>query len=75
MIPLNLLRGGRKADYIVTGNWAEKAYKEAKLVGGENVRVEVAVSVPEGVYGVYAGVSSRELHEAMSERPAPSSKI
>ena len=39
MIPLNLLRGGRKADYIVTGNWAEKAYKEAKLVGGENVRV------------------------------------
>ena len=40
MIPLNLLRGGRKADYIVTGNWAEKAYKEAKLVGGEdNVRL------------------------------------
>jgi len=39
MIPLNLMRGGRKADYIVTGNWAEKAYKEAKLVGGDNVRV------------------------------------
>lgn len=39
MIPLNLLRGGRKADYIVTGNWAEKAYKEAKLVGGDNVRI------------------------------------
>ncbi|MBL0311645.1 MAG: 3-phosphoserine/phosphohydroxythreonine transaminase [Holophagaceae bacterium] len=39
MIPLNLLRNGRKADYIVTGNWAEKAYKEAKLVGGDNVRL------------------------------------
>ncbi|MDP1830441.1 MAG: 3-phosphoserine/phosphohydroxythreonine transaminase [Geothrix sp.] len=39
MIPLNLLRGGRKADYIVTGNWAEKATKEARLVGGDNVRV------------------------------------
>ena len=40
MIPLNLLRNGRKADYIVTGNWAEKAYKEAVLVGGEdNVRL------------------------------------
>ena len=39
MIPLNLMRGGRKADYILTGNWAEKAYKEAKLVGGDNVRV------------------------------------
>lgn len=35
MIPLNLLRAGQKADYLVTGNWAEKAYKEAKLVGGE----------------------------------------
>jgi phosphoserine aminotransferase len=40
MIPLNLLRAGRKADYIVTGNWAEKAYKEAALVGGEdNVKI------------------------------------
>ena len=39
MIPLNLLRNGRKADYIVTGNWAEKAYKEAKLVGGDDVRL------------------------------------
>ncbi len=39
MIPMNLLRGGRKADYILTGNWAEKAYKEAKLVGGDNIRV------------------------------------
>ncbi|MDP2877758.1 MAG: 3-phosphoserine/phosphohydroxythreonine transaminase, partial [Holophaga sp.] len=38
MIPLNLLRKGRKADYITTGNWAEKAYKEAKLVAGDNVR-------------------------------------
>lgn len=39
MIPLNLLRNGRTADYILTGNWAEKAYKEAKLVAGDRVRV------------------------------------
>ncbi|MBN1939479.1 MAG: 3-phosphoserine/phosphohydroxythreonine transaminase [Candidatus Aminicenantes bacterium] len=38
MIPLNLLQSGRKADYVLTGNWAEKAFKEAKLVGGDNVR-------------------------------------
>lgn len=38
MIPMNLLRKGRKADYITTGNWAEKAFKEAKLVAGDNVR-------------------------------------
>ncbi|HLO69157.1 MAG TPA: 3-phosphoserine/phosphohydroxythreonine transaminase [Holophaga sp.] len=43
MIPLNWLRGEHKADYIVTGNWAEKAYKEAKLVGGEE-RVRLAGS-------------------------------
>ncbi len=38
MIPLNLLRGTRKADFITTGNWAEKAFEESKLVGGDRVR-------------------------------------
>lgn len=38
MIPMNLLRGDRKADFITTGNWAEKAFKEAKLVAGDRVR-------------------------------------
>jgi len=39
MLPMNLLHSGRKADYIITGQWAEKAYKEAKLVAGDAVRV------------------------------------
>ena len=40
MIPLNLLQGNdRKADYILTGNWAEKAYKEAQIIAGDRVRV------------------------------------
>ena len=38
MVPLNLLRKRGKADYITTGNWAEKAYKEARLVAGDRVR-------------------------------------
>lgn len=33
MIPLNLLSENECADYIVTGEWAEKAYKEAVNVG------------------------------------------
>ena len=33
MIPMNLLHPGRVADYIVTGNWSKKAYKEAKKFG------------------------------------------
>jgi len=33
MIPLNLLRNSKKADYVVTGTWAKKAYKEATKFG------------------------------------------
>ncbi|MFF2480689.1 3-phosphoserine/phosphohydroxythreonine transaminase [Paenibacillus sp. NPDC058071] len=32
-IPMNLLRPGRPGAYVMTGNWAEKAIKEAKLIG------------------------------------------
>lgn len=33
MLPMNLLRPGRPGAYVMTGNWAEKAIKEAKLIG------------------------------------------
>lgn len=36
-VPLNLLRTG-KADYIVTGNFAQKAYEEGKIYGGDGVK-------------------------------------
>jgi phosphoserine aminotransferase len=39
MLPMNILHSGRKADYIITGQWAKKAYKEAKIVAGEAARV------------------------------------
>jgi phosphoserine aminotransferase len=39
MLPMNALHSGRKADYIITGQWAKKAYKEAKTVAGDNARV------------------------------------
>lgn len=32
MVPLNLMRN-KKADYIITGQWAKKAWKEANLYG------------------------------------------
>jgi phosphoserine aminotransferase len=47
MVPMNFLPPGRKAGYILTGAWAEKAYSEAKQFGevfevastkGENYR-------------------------------------
>jgi phosphoserine aminotransferase len=38
MLPMNLLWGGRKADYIVTGSWAKKAFKEAQIVNKDAAR-------------------------------------
>ena len=37
MVPLNLLRGKKSADYINTGEWSRKAIKEARKFGGVNV--------------------------------------
>lgn len=31
--PMNLLSGGKKADYIITGAWGQKAIKDAKIYG------------------------------------------
>ena len=33
MIPLNLMNGTGKADFVITGQWAKKAYSEAKKYG------------------------------------------
>lgn len=40
MLPMNLLAPGASADYLVTGSWAQTAYKEAKKLG----QVRVAAS-------------------------------
>ena len=36
MIPMNLRRPGKSADYVDTGSWASKAIKEAKVTGAMN---------------------------------------
>ena len=33
MIPMNLMNKNNKADYVITGQWAKKAYKEAQKYG------------------------------------------
>ncbi len=37
MIPMNLMRNSKKADFIVTGTWAKKAAQEAKKFGTANI--------------------------------------
>jgi phosphoserine aminotransferase len=33
LVPMNLLRPGKSADYVITGGWAEGAFQEANVVG------------------------------------------
>ncbi|UNK17401.1 3-phosphoserine/phosphohydroxythreonine transaminase [Paenibacillus sp. N3/727] len=37
MIPMNFLGQGQQANYVMTGSWADKAYKEAKLIGETHI--------------------------------------
>jgi phosphoserine aminotransferase len=46
MLPMNILHSGRKADYVVTGSWAKKAFKEAKIVAGDAERC-IATTEPD----------------------------
>ncbi|PFN96910.1 3-phosphoserine/phosphohydroxythreonine aminotransferase [Bacillus sp. AFS076308] len=46
MIPMNFLQSGKKASYVMTGSWSEKAFSEAKLFGD----VYHAASTKEGNY-------------------------
>lgn len=37
MVPLNLMNKNNKADFVITGQWANKAYKEASRYGKANI--------------------------------------
>jgi phosphoserine aminotransferase len=37
VVPMNLLPQGKSADYVLTGAWSQKAYKEAKVLGTARV--------------------------------------
>lgn len=37
MLPMNLLGQGQVASYVMTGSWADKAIKEAKLIGETHI--------------------------------------
>lgn len=37
MVPLNLMNKSHKADFVITGQWANKAYKEAARYGEANI--------------------------------------
>jgi phosphoserine aminotransferase len=41
-VPQNLISGGKRADYIVTGSWAKKAVKEARVFGDVHIAHDAA---------------------------------
>ncbi len=48
MAPMNLLSGGKKADYIITGAWGQKAIKDAQKFG----EVRVAANTKESNFSI-----------------------
>lgn len=46
MVPMNLLGTGRAADYTNSGAWANKAIKEARILGEVNVIADCGKEIP-----------------------------
>lgn len=46
MVPMNLLGKGQIADYTISGAWAQKAIKEAKIIGNAHVAADCADEIP-----------------------------
>ena len=57
MVPMNLLRNSKKADYLVTGQWAEKAVEEAKKFGD----IRVVASSKEDTFRYVPKVSKEDF--------------
>ncbi|WP_324822815.1 3-phosphoserine/phosphohydroxythreonine transaminase [Sinanaerobacter sp. ZZT-01] len=59
MVPLNLLRNSKKADYIVTGSWAKKAEKEAEKFGD----IRIAASSEDKTFTYIPKLSKEDFRE------------
>ncbi len=59
MVPMNLLRKSGKADYLITGSWAKKAYKEACKFGD----IRVVASSEDTVFDNIPKVSREDFRE------------
>jgi phosphoserine aminotransferase len=59
MMPLNLMTGSGKADYVITGQWADKACKEAAKFGD----AKVVASSKEQMYSFIPKVSADEYRK------------
>jgi phosphoserine aminotransferase len=61
-VPMNFLRAGQSADYVVTGSWSDKAFSEAKAMAGvlgASVRVAATSATGEGKAKSYTHVATQ----------------
>nr|WP_315024674.1 3-phosphoserine/phosphohydroxythreonine transaminase [uncultured Aminipila sp.] len=59
MVPINLLRKSKKADYIVTGTWAKKAAAEAKKFGD----IKIVASSADTTFSYIPKVNKEDFRE------------
>ncbi len=59
MVPMNLLRNSKRADYCITGTWAKKAYKEACRFGD----IKVIASSEEDTFTWVPKFTKEDLRE------------
>lgn len=71
MVPINLLRGMNKADYICTGTWSNKALAEAKRFCQANTAASTAkthfTTVPDPVTSIAFDHSAAYVHYTPNE--------
>lgn len=60
LLPLNFLKPGVEADYILTGSFAQKAYEEASKIG----KVNIAASTKESKYNRLPAMEEIKLSES-----------
>ena len=59
MVAMNLLKNSGKADYVITGTWAKKAYKEAQKYGD----IKVVASSEESTFSYIPEVKKEDFRE------------
>ena len=81
MVPMNFLPADGSADYVLTGSWGKKAFKEAKKVGAVNLAATMAdggfTRVPSrdemslNPHAAYVHITSNETIEGVQWKREP----
>ena len=83
MVPMNFLRAGESADYVVTGQWGQKAFEEAQRVGAPRLAYDgleggayrrIPTQVAYDDRAAYVHITSNNTLEGTQYRAFPETK-